>query len=97
MENKFFHSEDPSLTEYNGMRVTETGRWQEACEGFSPEAWWVVQVRFADGTEFTCKPEEITDTEPEEYWCFKCNRFVAIGNLAAEHGHGRDYRVTKDA
>lgn len=85
MNSKFFKSEDDSLLGYNGMRVTVLGRWQESCEDIVTD---VVEIRFADGTVFTCWPSELSDTEPEEYWCFHCDRYVAIGNLTTEHMHG---------
>lgn len=88
----FFHSEDAALEDYNGKRVTILDQWQEACEDFVSD---VVEVLFADGTTFTCWPSEVVDTEPEEYWCSDCNRYVAIANLLDYHGHGRDF--TKNA
>lgn len=53
---KFFHSEDEALVGYNGMRVTVLGTWQEVCEDTVTD---VVEVRFDDGTVFTCWPSEV--------------------------------------
>jgi hypothetical protein len=54
--DKFFQSEDEALTGYNGRRVTILRTWREVCEDFVTD---VVEVRFDDGTVFTCWPSEV--------------------------------------
>lgn len=74
-DTKFFQSEDPSLAQYNGKRITVTDRWLEAC---GDEEWEVVQVRFEDGTEYTAKPSEVRDVHPsaEQYRCGQCQNLA---------------------
>lgn len=48
--------------------------------------WHYVKFDRLDYVSLIPNREELT--EPEEYWCFHCGRYVAIANLESQHSHG---------